>query len=230
MRAKFLYTNAQKKSKLYLLIGVTVVTKIPVTLSSNTKSLLQYSMLVNYSIDTIDSSNASHSVTLVPRLDYSVNLLENIIGALQEKRIELKNTNQYLVVDFDEYDQFHIKNIELEHLVVYSLEILIKIKNQIGSISGINSIPEILPSSIPMIRIISAKLFVVFPTYSQQLSELSVHLGSIVLDSAALTMARFDFSKSNHISAKLLDEVKLMAESKLSKQYPLVDFFKLFNV
>ena len=230
MRAKFLYTNAQKKSKLYLLIGVTVVTKIPVTLSSNTKSLLQYSMLVNYSIDTIDSSNASHSVTLVPRLDYSVNLLENIIGALQEKRIELKNTNQYLVVDFDKDDQSHIKNIELEHLVVYSLEILIKIKNQIGSISGINSIPEILPSSIPMIRIISAKLFVVFPTYSQQLSELSVHLGSIVLDSAALTMARFDFSKSNHISEKLLDEVKLMAESKLSKQYPLVDFFKLFNV
>ena len=187
-------------------------------------------MLVNYSIDTIDSSNASHYVTIVPRLDYSVNLLENIIGALQEKRIELKNTNQYLVVDFDKDDQSHIKNIELEHLVVYSLEILIKIKNQIGSISGINSIPEILPSSIPMIRTISAKLFVVFPTYSQQLSELSVHLGSIVLDSAALTMARFDFSKSNHTSAKLLDEVKLMAESKLSKQYPLVDFFKLFNV
>ena len=187
-------------------------------------------MLVNYSIDTMESENASHSVTLVPRLDYSVNLLENIIGALQEKRIELKNANQYLVVDFDKDDQSHIKNIELEHLVVYSLEILIKIKNQIGSISGINSIPEILPSSIPMIRIISAKLFVVFPTYSQQLSELSVHLGSIVLDSAALTMARFDFSKSNHISAKLLDEVKLMAESKLSKQYPLVDFFKLFNV
>ena len=107
-------------------------------------------MLVNYSIDTIDSSNASHSVTLVPRLDYSVNLLENIIGALQEKRIELKNANQYLVVDFDKDDKSHIKNIELEHLVVYSLEILIKIKNQIGSISGINSIPEILPSSIPV--------------------------------------------------------------------------------
>ena len=78
-------------------------------------------MLVNYSIDTIDSSNASHYVTIVPRLDYSVNLLENIIGALQEKRIELKNANQYLVVDFDKDDQSHIKNIELEHLVVYSL-------------------------------------------------------------------------------------------------------------
>ena len=114
--------------------------------------------------------------------------------------------------------------------MVYSLDILLKIKNQIGSISGINSIPEILPSSIPMIRIVSAKLFVLFPMYSQKLSELSVHLGSIVLDSAALTKARFDFSKSNHMSAMLLDEVKLMTDSKLNKRYPLVDFYKLFNV
>ena len=186
-------------------------------------------MLVNFSIDTIESTNASHSVTLVPRLDYSINLLNDIIEILQEKRFELKNVNQYLVTDFDKDDQSHLKNIKLEHLLVYSLEILIKIKNQIGSISGINSIPEILPSSIPMIRTISAKLFVFFPTYSQKLSELSVHLGSIVLDSATLTKARFDFSKSNHISTILLDEVKLMADSKLNKQYPLVDFCKLLN-
>jgi hypothetical protein len=186
-------------------------------------------MLVNYSIDKMESENASHSVTLVPRLDYSVNLLDDIIEILQEKRIELKNIHQYLISDFDKDDQSHIKNIKLEHLVVYSLEISLKIKNQIGSISGINSIPEILPSSIPMIRTLSAKLFVLFPICSQKLSELSVHLGSIVLDSAALTKARFDFSKSNHTCAILLDEVKLMADCKLNKQYPLVDFYKLFN-
>ena len=186
-------------------------------------------MLVNFSIDTIESTNASHSVTLVPRLDYSINLLDDIIEILQEKRFELKNVNQYLVTDFDKDDQSHFKNIQLEHLLVYSLEILLKIKNQIGSISGINSIPEILPSSIPMLRTISAKLFVLFPTYSQKLSELSVYLGSIVLDSATLTKARFDFSKSNHICTILLDEVKLMVDSKLNKQYPLVDFSKLLN-
>jgi len=190
----------------------------------------QYSMLVNYSFDTVESENASHSVTLVPRLEYSINLLDNIIDTLQEKRIELKLVNEYLVADFNSEEPSHVKDVELEHLVVFSLEILVKIKNQIGSISGINSIPEILPSSIPMIRTISAKLFSLFPICSQKLSELSVHLGSIVLDSAALTKARFDFSKSNHISSRLLDEVKLMADSKLNKQYPLVDFFKLLNV
>jgi hypothetical protein len=187
-------------------------------------------MLVNYSIDTIEFQNASHSVTLVPRLDYSVNLLSDIIDILQKKRIELKNVNLYLVTDFDEVDPSHLKNIELEHVVVHSLEILLKIKNQIGSISGINSIPKILPYSIPMLRIVSAKLFGVFPICSQKLSELSVHLGSVVLDSAVLTNASFDFSKSNSVSTIFLDEVKLMADSKLSKQYPLVDFFKLFNV
>ena len=187
-------------------------------------------MLINYSIDTIESTNTSHSVTLVPRLDYSVNLLNDIIEILQEKKIELKNVNQYLITDFNENDKFHLKNIKLEYQVVSSLDVLIKIKNQIGSISGINSIPEILPSSIPMIRTISAKLFVLFPLNSQKLSELSVHLGSIVLDSATLTKARFDFSKSNHVSSTLLDEVKLMADSKLNKQYPLVDFSRLFDV
>ena len=56
------------------------------------KILLNNSMLVNYSLDSIESENASNSVTLVPRLDYSVNLLTGIIEILQEKRIELKNT------------------------------------------------------------------------------------------------------------------------------------------
>ena len=78
-------------------------------------------------------------------------------------------------------------------------------------------------------RIISAQLFEITPDCSQKLSELSVHLGSIVFDFAALTKARFDFSHSNDKSSILLDEVKLIVESKLSKQYPKVDFFKLCN-
>ena len=40
-----------------------------------------------------------------------------------------------------------------------------------------------------------------------------------MLDSAVLTIARFDFSQSNNKSSTLLDEVKLMVDSKLCKQY-----------
>ena len=41
-------------------------------------------MLVKYSIDTLESGNTSHSVTLVPRLGYSVNLLCNIVEILED--------------------------------------------------------------------------------------------------------------------------------------------------
>jgi hypothetical protein len=80
-----------------------------------------------------------------------------------------------------------------------------------------------------MIRTISAQLFDVDIHCSQKLSEISVHLGSIVLDSATLTKARFDFSQSNEESLTLLNEVKLMVDSKISKQYPNLDFFKACN-
>ena len=98
-----------------------------------------------------------------------------------------------------------------------------------GKISNIGSIPEVLPSTIPMIRTVSAQLFDLIPNCSQKLSEISVHLGSIVIDSAALTTARFDFSQSNYESSSNLNKVKLMVDSELSKQYPNLDFLKLCN-
>jgi hypothetical protein len=48
-----------------------------------------------------------------------------------------------------------------------------------------------------------------------------------VLDSATITKAQFDFSQFNMESSMLLDEVKLMADSKIRKQYPHLDFFKV---
>ena len=186
-------------------------------------------MLVKCSVDSLDVENISHSVTLVPRLEYSMNLLDEIIDVLNGKQSELKETNKDLVHDFDESDKTHVDALTLEHLVTYSLDILLQVKKNARQISNVGSIPEVLPSSIPLIRTVSAQLFGIIPNCSQKLSEISVHLGSIVLDSAALTTARFDFSQSNTESSTLLNEVKLMVGSKLSKQYPNLDFFKLCN-
>ncbi|KEQ57054.1 hypothetical protein SCCGRSA3_01787 [Marine Group I thaumarchaeote SCGC RSA3] len=177
----------------------------------------------------IDTENISHSVTLTPRLDYSVSLLEEIVDVISQKRDDLKQSNKDLVSDFDESDKTHLQAIELERIMAFSLEILTLTKRKTRSITNVQSIPQILPSSIPLIRTISAQLYELVPDCSQKLSELSVHLGSIVLDSAALTHASFDFSQSNIESSTLLDEVKLMVDSKISKQYPNVDFFKLCN-
>ena len=170
-----------------------------------------------------------YSVTLVPRLEYSINLLDDIVEVLKKKRHDLKKSNRSLVVDFDETDSSHLKAIELERIMAFSLEILSQIKKRTGRISSVNSIPEVFPTTIQLIRTVSAQLFDIVPNCSQKLSELSVHLGSIVLDSAALTKARFDFSQSNEESSALLNEVKLMVDSKISKQYPNLDFFKVCN-
>jgi len=186
-------------------------------------------MLVKCNVSTLEYANTSNSVTIVPRLEYSINLLDEIIEIIKKKRNDLKKSNKFLVVDFDETDNTHLKAIELERTVAFSLETLSQIKKRIGRISDVNSISEILPASIPMIRTISARLFDIVPNCSQKLSELSVHLGSIVLDSATLTKARFDFSKSNEESSTLLNKVKLMVDSKISKQYPNLDFFKVCN-
>ena len=183
-------------------------------------------MLVKYSIP-LRQETISHSVTLVPRLEYSLNLLNNIIEILEEKRNEIKESNKLLLLDFDEYNKTHLSAIKLEQIMVCSLDIILHIKHRAEYISGIGNIPEVLPVSIHMIRTVSAQLFDIVPLCSHKLSELSVHLGSIVLDSAVLTNARFDFSQSNKESSIILDEVKLMADSKLSKQYPNVDFSKL---
>jgi len=152
-----------------------------------------------------------------------------LLKILKEKRNDLKKSNKSLVSDFDETDDTHLKAIKLERTVVFSLETLTQTKKIIGKISGVTSIPEVLPAVIPVIRTISAQLFDMTPHCSQRLSELSVHLGSIVLDSATLTKARFDFSQSNEASTSILNEVKLMVDSKISKQYPNLDFFKLCN-
>ncbi|MCV0409568.1 hypothetical protein [Nitrosopumilus sp.] len=184
-------------------------------------------MMVKASTETVECENISHSVTLVPRLGYSAHLLSEIIDFIAKKLDDLKQSNCDLVLFFDETDKNHVSIIELERVLLFSSDVLLHIKKRIASISGLSSIPEMLPSSIPMIRTVSAQLFSVIPNCSQRLSELSVHLGSIVLDSAALTKARFDFSQSNNEASIFLDEVKLMVDSKLSKQYPNVDFFKL---
>jgi hypothetical protein len=181
-------------------------------------------MLVNC-INSVDCNPISHSVSLVPRLEYSLCILDEIIEILKKKRDNLTKSNKSLI-NHDEKDKIFLESIESEYLIIRSLEILFEIQKITCHISGVNSIPELLPPTIPLIRITSAQLFNFLPDCSQKLSELSVHLGSIVLDSAAITTACFDFRKSNEYSKILFDKVKLIADSKISKQYPNHDFFK----
>lgn len=180
-------------------------------------------MLADYEFNLEESNNISYSVTLVPRLEYSVTILDDIIKILKKKTIDLKKFNDELI-DEDGSEKIIFHAVEHERTVLYSLEILKKIRQIIKKISGIHSIPENLSSTVSMSRIASANLYQFLPSCSHKLSELSLHLGSIVLDSAILTKASFNFGESNKESAELLDELNLIVDSKINKQYPNVDF------
>lgn len=173
-----------------------------------------------------NSDNVFHSVTLVPRLDYSHQLIDTLAELLKEKRRTIKKTNQDLPHDIEESDFESIQSLKYEHTIAFCLECVLFVQKVMHSIHGVASIPQKIPLLIPILRVVSAELFDIMPECSKKLCELSVHLGSIVLDSAALTKARFDFSQSNTESSNILDEVKLIVDSKINKQYPNLDFLK----
>jgi hypothetical protein len=63
------------------------------------------------------------------------------------------------------------------------------------------------------------------PAMDFQLGELSLLLGGIIIDAAHLASLTLDFSKANEVSSRLLDEAKLIANSKIYKQFPNLDFW-----
>jgi len=169
----------------------------------------------------------SHKNTLMPRFAYSLDLLDMILTQLDKKRTELKSQNLVLYDHAgDTFDLDFTKLVELEGEVYFAIESLKQIQNRMRSISGIHGITTNLPSAISIIRIISSRLFRYFPNYSQNLCELSSILGSIVMDSATITEAKFDFGESNRESQRILDEAKLIVDSKINKQYPNLDLAK----
>jgi len=171
-----------------------------------------------------ENSDNSHKNTLMPRLVYSVELLETILMQLDKKRTHIGSQNLALYGKIDDSD--FIKLAELEGEICLAIESLKQIQRRICTIKGISSITTNLASATSVIRITSARLYRHFPEYYRAFCELSSVLGSIVMDSATITKAKFDFGQSNKESQTILDEAKLIADSKINKQYPNLDFAK----
>lgn len=164
------------------------------------------------------------TVTIVPRLDYSAKLASDIARDLGAKKVAVRSSNKALLKDSGGDDALY-DAIEVEKTLEFSLEILLYARQNIRSVSEMPGIPKILLPTVHAIRTVSAQLHCVMPECSQRLCELSVHLGSIVLDSASMSAAKFDFAQSNSEASLLLDEVKLIVDSKINKQYYNLGFF-----
>ena len=168
-----------------------------------------------------------HKNTIMPRFTYCLDLLDMVLDELDKKRTDLRNQNLGLYDKYDnDFDFDFKKRIELESDVCIALESLWQIQQMMHSVSDIGSITTLLSSTTSIIRMISSRLFSSFPNYSQSLCELSAILGSVVMDSATITEAKFDFAESNKASQRILDEAKLIVDSKINKQYPNLDFAK----
>ncbi len=169
----------------------------------------------SFQITVISQNPISHAGTLRPRLGFCIVLIDKIVSQLELKGLDLKKINSTHADDLisDKY----LDQERLIHQTVASLE---QIHKKISDICELCNIPSALAPTIPAIRTLSSSLFELMPDCSQQLCELSTTLGSIVTDSAILTSATCDFGISNIESCLILDEAKLMADSKISKQYP----------
>ena len=163
----------------------------------------------------------SNNMTISPRLEYCIYLLDLIQNQLKKREIEITNLNKNIGSNMDEKTYYYL---QLEEKISFAIESLEEIHKRVESISIITNIPTTIPSIIPAIRTISSTLFEIMPNCSHELSELSILLGSITIDSATITEAKFDFRQSNIESNIILDEAKLMADSKIRKQYPNLDF------
>ncbi len=163
-----------------------------------------------------------HTRTILPRLNFSRGLLGEILECLSEARSTLSGRNARMA-GLERYSVAQSESIERERQLRLAVHALSGAREQLDSLSHVGRVPGTMPALIPMIRRISSVLHGDHPRYSAMLCELSSVLGGILVDSASLTGASFDFARSNLDSAVLLDESKLIVDSKLSKLYPNLD-------
>jgi hypothetical protein len=111
---------------------------------------------------------------------------------------------------------------ELE--ISYAVESLRQVHRSIDSIIGLGNVPTVLSPTISIVRTIRSRLFFLMPMLDFQLGELSLLLSGIIIDAAHLASSNLDFGMANETSKRLLDEAKLIADSKIYKQFPNLDF------
>jgi hypothetical protein len=165
--------------------------------------------------------------TIKPRIDYATEIVDDILEVLAQKRIDLDRYNLELYRQSGGTKK-SIKalenNIRYELEVSYAVESLRQIRRSLDLIVGMGNVPAMLSPTISIVRTIRSTMFSLMPLLDFQLGELSLLLSGVIIDSAHLASSSLDFEKANNESRRLLDEAKLIADSKICKQFPNLDF------
>lgn len=163
-----------------------------------------------------------YALSIKPRLEYCLYLVDVILGKLQKRYEAVRNSNAELYSQEDVSIQFK-KQIDTEAGILCAIEILKTVKTRLKSITHLSNIAESMSPVVSLIRIVNSNVYSSVP-HDHDLIELSTTLGSIVMDSGCLAEAKFDFKQTNLESTQILDKVNLIVESKIRKQYPQLNF------
>jgi len=165
--------------------------------------------------------------TIKPRIDYAAEIVDKILEVLVHKRFELHNTNLELYKKSNEnHDSIkHLeKQVRHELEISYAVESLRQVRRSLDSIIGLGNVPTALSPTISIVRTVRCRLFILLPVLDFELGDLSLLLCGIIIDAAHLAGCSLDFTRANEESRSLLDEAKLIADSKIYKQFPNLDF------
>lgn len=146
-------------------------------------------------------------VALAPRLDYSRQLLHDVMDTLQR-----------CGTDAERHDDAKHSLIRRQYTIMFCMDVLDKVRQSLEGIRGMDQIPNIVPPTIGVLRAVGVQLSSEFPHCNNTLCEMAVHLGSVSVDSALLR--RIDIKYSGTISEDMIKESRMMAEKKIRRLYP----------
>ncbi|MDE1872955.1 MAG: hypothetical protein KGH99_05710 [Thaumarchaeota archaeon] len=167
--------------------------------------------------------------TIKPRLDYATETVDGILEVLVQKRCDLNESNVSLYRRSDgtaESLKALEREVRCELEISYAVESLRQVRRSLDSIAGMGNVPAGLAPTISIVRIVRSRMLSLLPTTDIELGELSLVLSGVIIDAAHLASACLDFEKANEESRRLLDEAKLIADSKIYKQFPNLDFLQ----
>ncbi len=165
--------------------------------------------------------------TIKPRIDYATEIVDDILETLTHQRRDLtmSNLDLYKQSDGDEKSLMALENsIKNELELSYIIESLRQVRRSLDLIVGMGNVPSRLSPTISIVRVIRSRMISLVPALDYKLGELSLLLGGVIIDAAHLASSNLDFERANNESKRLLDEAKLIADSKIYKQFPNLDF------
>ncbi|MGQ0794985.1 MAG: hypothetical protein ACT4N5_02215 [Nitrosopumilaceae archaeon] len=164
--------------------------------------------------------------TLKPRLEYAMLLVDKILDILNQNRSEIRRINQSIYERSNknslnsEFKERFVADLKFSH----AIESLRQTRRCMDSVFGLGNIVFVLAPTISIVRTVRSQLFGLSVDADASLGELALILGGIIIDAGHLTGTSLDFDEANRKSCLLLDEAKLIADSKISKQFPNLDF------